>query len=99
MLHVNIIFPPFSEGGNYRLLIAHDREGKTALVCANGFATAKGSTAKLDVSLDLRGVKPGELPAVDRTRGSIRFLFLSFEGGVIPPHLRRQPCHACLRAA
>jgi len=59
MLHVHIILPPFSEGGKYRILVAHDREGKTALVRANGTAVAKGYTANLDVSFDLRGVKPG----------------------------------------
>jgi hypothetical protein len=73
MLHVNIILPPFSEGGNYRLLIAHDREGKTALVCANGFATAKGSTARLDVSLDLRGVKPGNYLLLTELEGQYDF--------------------------
>jgi hypothetical protein len=60
MLDVSMILPPFSEAGHYRIMIAHDREGKTALVCSNGIATAKGYTARLDVSLDLRGIKPGD---------------------------------------
>jgi hypothetical protein len=47
MLHVNIILPPFGKGGNYRLLIAHDREGKTALVCAVATA-AKAPPPSLD---------------------------------------------------
>jgi hypothetical protein len=73
MLHVHIILPPFSEGGNYRVLIAHDREGKTALVCANGVATTKGYTAKLDVSLDLRGVKPGNFLLLTELEGQYDF--------------------------
>ncbi len=59
--------------GNYRVVIAHDREGKTALVCANGVATAKGYTAKLDVSLDLRGVKPGNYLLLTELEGQYDF--------------------------
>ena len=73
MLDVTMILPPFSEAGNYRVVIAHDREGKTALVCANAFATAKGYTAKLDVSLDLRGVKPGNYLLLTELQGQYDF--------------------------
>jgi hypothetical protein len=68
-LDVTMILPPFSEAGNYRVLIAHDREGKTAVACANGIATAEGHTAKLDVSLDLRGIKPGSYLLLTELQG------------------------------
>ena len=73
MLHVNMILPPFSEGGNYRVVIAHDRGAKTAVVCANGIATAKGHTANLDVALDLRGVKPGDYFLLTELEGQYDF--------------------------
>lgn len=73
MLHVNMILPPFSEAGNYRVVIAHDREAKTAVVCASGIATAKGHTANLDVALDLRGIKPGDYFLLTELEGQYDF--------------------------
>jgi hypothetical protein len=73
MLDVTMILPPFSEGGNYRIMISHDREGKTALVCANGTATAKGHSATLDVSLDLRSIKPGNYLLLTELGGQYDF--------------------------
>lgn len=59
-LHLNLILPRFSQSGAYTIMVASDRNGDGRLASTTGVATTAGNQTKLTVTLDLRGVKPGD---------------------------------------
>ncbi len=60
LLHLNLILPRFSQSGAYTIMVARDRNGDGRLASTIGVATTAGNQTKLTVTLDLRGVKPGD---------------------------------------
>jgi hypothetical protein len=59
VVHLHLILPRFSEPGRYTIFVATGRQIATAIVSAPGAGIGSGQQTKIDVSLDLRAVKPG----------------------------------------
>jgi hypothetical protein len=60
LLHLNLILPRFSQSGAYTIMVASDRNGDGRLASTTGVGTTVGNQTTLTVTLDLRGVKPGD---------------------------------------
>jgi hypothetical protein len=58
-VHLHLILPRFSEPGRYTIFVASGRQIATAIVSAPSAAIGSGQQTKVDVSLDLRALKPG----------------------------------------
>jgi hypothetical protein len=60
IVHLSVVLPRFSEAGSYRVNVSTDKTGSQIVASGTGNAVERdGDKVSLNVTLDLRGAKPG----------------------------------------
>jgi hypothetical protein len=60
IVHLSVVLPRFSEAGSYRVNVSTDKTGSQIVASGTGNAfEGDGDKVSLNVTLDLRGAKPG----------------------------------------
>ena len=60
IVHLSVVLPRFSEAGSYRVNVSTDKTGSQIVASGTGNAVeGDGDKVSLNVTLDLRGAKPG----------------------------------------
>ena len=60
IVHLSVVLPRFSEAGSYKVNVSTDKIGSQIVASGTGNAVAgDGDKVSLNVTLDLRGAKPG----------------------------------------